>query len=100
MSGWVNANLAVQGYCLSAEQTHALRWGLRLPTGLCLAVVEIATVWLAAVAALFAAGATTMALLMGWLLIGVCSLVTVTNYCIPSTLLAIWRRRRGNPAPA
>ena len=27
----------VQGYCLSAEESRALRWGLRFPTALCLA---------------------------------------------------------------
>ena len=56
----------------------------------------LATVWLAAVAALFAVGATTAALAFGGVLVAVCSLVTVTNFCIPSTMLA-WlegRRRR------
>jgi hypothetical protein len=37
--GWMDANLNVQGYCLSAEESRALRWGLRLPTALCLALV-------------------------------------------------------------
>ena len=32
-------NLAVQGYCMSAEESHALRWGLRFPTALCLGLV-------------------------------------------------------------
>jgi hypothetical protein len=35
----MDANLEVQGYCLSAEESRALRWGLRFPTALCLAVV-------------------------------------------------------------
>ena len=35
----MDANLDVQGYCLSAEESRALRWGLRLPTALCLAIV-------------------------------------------------------------
>lgn len=39
MSGWTQSNLRVQGYCLTGEQSQALRWGLRLPTGLCLAIV-------------------------------------------------------------
>jgi len=38
---WVNANLAVQGYCLSPEKSRALRVGLRFPTALCLALVVI-----------------------------------------------------------
>jgi hypothetical protein len=57
---------------------------------------KLATIWLAAVAGLFAAGAATAALVLGGVLVAVCSLVTATNFCIPSTLLA-WlegRRRR------
>jgi hypothetical protein len=57
---------------------------------------KLATVWLAGVAALFAAGASTAALALGGVLVGVCGLVTVTNFCIPSTMLAgidRWRRR-------
>lgn len=45
---------------------------------------------------LLASGATAAALVLGGVLVGVCSLVTVTNFCIPSTMLA-WldaRRRR------
>lgn len=149
---WSDANLEVQGYCLSAEQSHALRFGLRFPTALCLALVvvglafssalliavlvpigavagwssrhpfdliwnhglrhlagapelppnpprrrhafKLATVWLAAVAALFAAGASTAALVLGGALVAVCGLVTTTNFCLPSTLLGIWERRR------
>ena len=58
---------------------------------------KLATVWLAAVAVLFAAGAAAAALVLGGVLVAVCSLVTVTNFCIPSTMLA-WldsRRERG-----
>lgn len=145
-------NLAVQGYCLSAEESGALRWGLRFSTALCLAIVglglalesaplilalvpigvvagwtsrhpfdliwnhalrrlvgapelppnpaprrhafKIATVWLFAVGLLFAFGAPTAALLLGAVLIVVCGLVTTTNFCVPSTLLARWQRRR------
>ena len=36
---WMDANLDVQGYCLTAEESRALRWGLRFPTALCLALV-------------------------------------------------------------
>ena len=49
---------------------------------------KLATIWLAAVAGLLAAGAATAALMLGGVLVAVCSLVTVTNFCIPSTLLA------------
>jgi hypothetical protein len=49
---------------------------------------KLATVWLAAVAALFAIDAATAALVLGGVLVAVCSLVTATNFCIPSTLLA------------
>ena len=55
---------------------------------------KLATVWLAAVAALLALGATTAGLVLGGILVAVCTLVTVTNFCIPSTLLA-WREARG-----
>ena len=36
---WTERNLAVQGYCLTGEEAHRLRWALRLPTGLCLMLV-------------------------------------------------------------
>src|SRR5688572_14882375 len=49
---------------------------------------KLATVWLAGVAVLFAIDATTAALVLGGVLLAVCSLVTVTNFCIPSTMLA------------
>jgi len=35
---WMDANLEVQGYCLTAPESRALRWGLRFPTALCLAL--------------------------------------------------------------
>jgi uncharacterized membrane protein YphA (DoxX/SURF4 family) len=149
---WMDANLEVQGYCLDAEQSRTLRWGLRFPTALCLAVVvtglvlesavvigvlvpigaiagwtarhpfdliwnhglrhltgapalppnptprrhafKLATVWLLAVGVLFAVGQATAALALGSVLIAVCGLVTTTNFCVPSTLLGAWRRRR------
>lgn len=148
---WTHANLETQGYGLSAEETRALRVGLRFPTALCLALVitglalesalmvallvpvgavagwtsrhpfdliwnhglrhvtgapelptnptrrrhafKLATFWLAAVAVLFAVGATTAALVLGGVLVAVCTLVTVTNFCIPSTMLA-WLEAR------
>ena len=150
--GWMDSNLGVQGYCLSAEQSRALRWGLRFPTALCLALVigglalqsavlilamvpigavagwskhhpfdliwnhglrrlagapelppnptprrhafKLATVWLLTVGLLFAFGPETVGLVLGAILVGVCGLVTVTNFCIPSTLLSVWSRRR------
>lgn len=36
--GWMDTNLDTQGYCLTAEESRALRWGLRFPTALCLAL--------------------------------------------------------------
>ena len=57
---------------------------------------KLASVWLAAVAALYAIGAATAALVLGCVLVGVCALVTVTNFCIPSTLLAWLDRPRGS----
>jgi hypothetical protein len=37
----MDANLGVQGYCLTAGKSRALRWGLRFPTALCLAIVVV-----------------------------------------------------------
>jgi len=154
---WMNANLGVQGYCLNPQESQALRWGLRFPTALCLALAvtglalqsaililalvpigavagwtgrhpfdliwndglrhlsgapelppnptprrhsfKLATVWLLAVGLLFAFGATTAGLVLGAVLIGVCGLVTTTNFCVPSTLLGVWWRRRGVGTP-
>jgi hypothetical protein len=58
---------------------------------------SLGTVWLLAVGLLFAFGQFTAALVLGGVLVAVCSLVTITNFCIPSTLLAAWWRRRGAP---
>jgi hypothetical protein len=154
---WMEANLDVQGYCLTAQESRALRWGLRFPTALCLALVvtglalqsavlilalvpvgavagwtrrhpfdliwnhglrhlsgapelppnprprrhsfKLATVWLLAVGLLFALGQATAALVLGAILVGVCGLLTATNFCVPSTLLGIWWRRRGAGTP-
>jgi hypothetical protein len=63
---------------------------------------KIATVWLAAVATLIAAGAATAGLVLGGALVAACSLVTVFNLCLPSVMFALiarFRRRRG-PVPA
>ena len=61
---------------------------------------KLATVWLAAVAILFATAASTAALVLGGVLVAVCSLVTVTNFCIPSTMLAWLEGRRREEAIA
>ena len=148
-----DANLAVQGYRLSPQESRALRFGLRFPTALCLALVvaglalqsatlilalvpigavagwtarhpfdllwnhglrklvhapalppnptprrhafKLATVWLLAVGVLFAVGQATAALVLGGVLVAVCGLVTVTHFCVPSTLLGLWWRWRG-----
>ena len=56
---------------------------------------KLATVWLLAVGVLFAVGQATAALVLGGVLVAVCGLVTVTHFCVPSTLLGIWWRWRG-----
>lgn len=154
---WTERNLVVQGYCLSSEQSRALRWGLRFPTALCFVLVatglalqsaililalvpigalagwtsrhpfdliwnqgirhlsgapelpsnptprrhgfKVGTAWLLAVGVLFATGQTTAALILGAMLTAACGLLTVTNFCIPSTLLGVWWRRRGTLTP-
>jgi hypothetical protein len=55
---------------------------------------KLATVWLAGVASLFAAGASTAALALGGVLVAVCALVTMTNFCVPSTMLSALDSRR------
>jgi Domain of unknown function (DUF4395) len=59
---------------------------------------KVATVWLLAVGTLLAAGASTIALILGGLLVAACATVTVTNFCVPSELLALWARRTANTA--
>ena len=61
---------------------------------------KLATVWLTAIAVLFAVGATTAALVLGGVLVAVCSLVTATNFCIPSTLLEWMDGRAGREVVA
>jgi hypothetical protein len=154
---WMEANLDVQGYCLTAQESRALRRGLRFPTALCLALAvtglalqsavlilalvpvgavagwtrrhpfdliwnhglrhlsgapelppnprprrhsfKLATVWLLAVGLLFAFGQATEALVLGAIMVGVCGLLTATNFCVPSMLLGIWWRRWGTGTP-
>ena len=61
---------------------------------------KLATVWLGVVALLLALGANTTALVLGAALVGVCALVTATNFCIPSTLLAWVESQRSREATA
>ena len=60
---------------------------------------KLGTLWLLAIGLLFALAPPTAALVLGAILLPVCGLVTVTNFCLPSTLLGIWWRRRDVPAP-
>jgi hypothetical protein len=55
---------------------------------------KLATVWLLAVGLLFAVGQATAGLVLGGILVAVCALVTVTHFCVPSTLLSVWWRWR------
>ena len=55
---------------------------------------KIATVWLLVVAVMLAVGLTVPALVLGVLLVGACTAVTLANLCIPSEMLAWWDRRR------
>jgi hypothetical protein len=55
---------------------------------------KVATAWLAVVAILFAMGAATAALVMGGLLIAACTIVTVTNLCLPSEVFSRLERLR------
>jgi hypothetical protein len=54
---------------------------------------KLASAWLLTVGILFAAGATTAAVVLGGLLVAACTSVTVTNLCLPSEALAWWERR-------
>lgn len=152
VASWMDANLAMQGYCLPAAERRVLRLGLRFSTGLCLAMTagalivsspavfvglaaigtaagfgaqhpfdhlwnravrhlfgappvppsparrrhafKVATVWMLALAGLFAVGAHTAALIAGGLLLAACATVTVTNLCLPSLALSLIERRR------
>lgn len=61
--GWMDANLDVQGYCLTPAETHALRWGLRFPTALCLAFVVLG---LALQSALLILALVPIGVIAGW----------------------------------
>ena len=60
---------------------------------------KVATVWLAIVGTLLAAGATTVALVLGGLLVAACATVTATNLCLPSEMFAWLERRRAPNDP-
>ncbi len=60
---------------------------------------KLATVWLALVGVLLAAGATTAALVLGGMLVAACALVTATNLCLPSETFAWLERRRAPETP-
>ena len=57
---------------------------------------KVATVWLAVVGALLTAGATTVALPLGGMLVAACATVTAANLCLPSETFA-WLERRRTP---
>ena len=60
---------------------------------------KVGTAWLLAVAALFAAGLTTAALVIGAMLVVACALVSTVNFCVPSFLLSLVEERvKGVPA--
>jgi hypothetical protein len=152
LTAWMDANLTVQGYALTASQSRALRFGLRWSTGACMALAaaalllqseifilmlvpigivagwtsrhpfdliwnyglrhvtgspplppnpprrrhafKLATIFLVAIALLFALGHPTAALILGAMMIAVCGLVTGVNFCVPSTVLNIVDAKR------
>ena len=57
---------------------------------------KVGTAWLVIVGALLAAGATTVALVLGGTLAAACATVTATNLCLPSETFA-WLERRRTP---
>jgi len=54
---------------------------------------KVGTAWLLAVAGLFAAGMTTVALVLGGLLVVACAAVSTVNFCVPSFLLSLYEGR-------
>ena len=62
-AGWLERNLATQGYCLSPVESRRLAVGLRFSTGLCLALV-LAALALGSAPLLFALAA--IGLVAGW----------------------------------
>lgn len=98
---WTDRNLAVQGYCLTGKESRGLRHlsgAPELPPNSTPRrhAFKLGTIWLLAVGVLFAVGQSTAGLVLGGVLVAVCGRVTATNFCIPSTLLTIWWRWRGD----
>jgi hypothetical protein len=60
---------------------------------------KVATVRLAVIGTLFAAGGGTIALMLGGLLVVACATVTATNLCLPSETFAWLERRRAPNKP-
>lgn len=60
---------------------------------------KVATVWLAVVGALVTAGATTVALVLGGMLVAACATLTAANLCLPSEAFARLERRRAPNDP-
>jgi hypothetical protein len=60
---------------------------------------KVGTAWLVVVGVLLAAGATSVALALGGLLVAACATVTATNLCLPSEMFA-WLERRRTPNAA
>ena len=56
--------------------------------------LKVGTAWLGIVGVLFAAGATTVGLILGGLLVAACGTVTATDLCLPSEMFAGLERRR------
>jgi hypothetical protein len=60
---------------------------------------KVGTAWLLVVGTLLAVGATTVALVLGGLLVAACATVTATNLCLPSETFAWLERRRALSEP-
>lgn len=55
---------------------------------------KLATLWLLGIGLLFALDYATAALALGAVLVAVCSVVTITNFCLPSVMFGAWQRWR------
>lgn len=51
---------------------------------------KVAAIWIAATAALLAAGLTTAALVLAGVLVALCAVQTFTYLCVPSLVIATW----------
>lgn len=54
---------------------------------------KVGAAWLSALGVLFAVGQDAVGLGLGLALVAACGLVTATNFCVPSTVLALLERR-------